>query len=67
MVRYEERDICMSRENQRELIERLGVSEVDVPQVFADGQHIGVSETVRLLLFFPCPLDVASSLFHVSS
>lgn len=43
MVRYEERDLFMSCENQKELLERLGASAIKVPQVFADGVHIGVS------------------------
>lgn len=46
MVEYEERDIFMSKDNQRELQERLGQINVDVPQVFVNGQHIGVSRTV---------------------
>ena len=43
MVVYEERDIFMSRENQRELMDRLKEDNVNVPQVFADGQLLGVS------------------------
>lgn len=43
MVRYEEKDLFMSNENQKELLERLGTSAIEVPQVFADGIHIGVS------------------------
>ena len=43
MVLYEDRDVFMSRENQRELQQRLGVNKVILPQVFADGQHLGVS------------------------
>lgn len=43
MVRYEERDLFMSNENQKELLERLGLSAINVPQVFADGVYIGVS------------------------
>jgi len=44
MVRYEERDVSMSRDDHRQLAERLGGSSsaVDLPQVFADGLHIGV-------------------------
>ena len=42
MVRYEERDVSMSRDNHRQLAERLGSSTVELPQVFADGLHIGV-------------------------
>lgn len=43
MVRYEEKDMFMSDENQKELKERLGQSAINVPQVFADGIYIGVS------------------------
>ena len=46
MVRYEERDLYMSQENQRQLAERMDRplgSEIEVPQVFIDGIHIGVS------------------------
>ena len=50
MMKYEERDIFMSRENQRELCERLENENVDVPQVFADGLHLGV----RLCLEIKC-------------
>ena len=42
MVRYEEKDLFMSSENQKELMERLGTSAIEVPQVFADGIHLGV-------------------------
>ena len=47
MLCYEERDIFMSRENQLDLMERLNMDAVIVPQVFADGQHLGV----RLCIF----------------
>ncbi len=43
MVMFEERDVFMSSENQRELRERLGVDTLVLPQVFADGQHLAVS------------------------
>ena len=42
MVRYEEKDLFMSAENQKELMDRLGTSAIELPQVFADGIHIGV-------------------------
>jgi len=45
MVRYEERDVSMSRDNHRQLADRLGSTSVELPQVFADGLHIGVSTT----------------------
>ena len=43
MVEHEQRDIFMSKQNQKELQERLGQPNVDVPQVFVDGQLLGVS------------------------
>ena len=46
-VRVEERDIYIHKFYQRELEERLGVEEaikLPVPQVYINGQHIGVSE-----------------------
>jgi len=51
MVRYEERDVSMSRDNHRQLAERLGPSAVELPQVFADGLHIGVNLD---LSFYAC-------------
>ena len=44
MVCFEEKDVFMSKENQRELQDRLGINSVILPQVFADGQHLGVSD-----------------------
>lgn len=49
MVRYEERDMFMSAENQKELRERLGQSAICVPQVFADGVHIGNYDEIHKL------------------
>ena len=43
MAKYEERDVFMSRENQRELRQRLALDVVDVPHVFGDGVYMGVS------------------------
>ena len=50
MVRYEEKDLFMSVENQKELLERLGQSAIDLPQVFADGIHLGVCTSSHYLL-----------------
>ncbi|ESP03673.1 hypothetical protein LOTGIDRAFT_137010 [Lottia gigantea] len=41
MVRYEERDLYMSKENQKELTERVNSNDIRIPQVFADGELIG--------------------------
>jgi glutaredoxin domain-containing cysteine-rich protein 1 len=43
MVKYEERDVFMSRETQAEIRERMCSDVIIVPQVFVEGQHIGVS------------------------
>jgi glutaredoxin len=49
MVRVEERDIFLSRDHRHELAERLNAdSDVEVPQVFANGYHIGVSNLINV-------------------
>jgi len=48
MISYEERDIFMSRKNHEELHDRLSSDHKEVPQVFADGQHIGVSRITKI-------------------
>jgi len=52
MVRYDERDVSMSRDDHRRLADRLGsrTASVDLPQVFADGLHIGVRACAPLTL-----------------
>ena len=43
LVKTEERDVFMSRENQIELVERMEQEEaVTVPQVFVKGRYLGV-------------------------
>ncbi|XP_055895188.1 glutaredoxin domain-containing cysteine-rich protein CG31559-like isoform X3 [Biomphalaria glabrata] len=52
MVRYEERDLYMSRDIQQELRERLakdGITDLRLPHVFADGIHLGGSEELERL------------------
>lgn len=43
MVQYEVRDLFGSRDFQTELKERLEMDHIEVPQLFIDGQHMGVS------------------------
>lgn len=43
LVKFEERDVFMSTEYQNEIRERMRCDYVLVPQVFVDGQHVGVS------------------------
>lgn len=43
LVKFEERDIFMSGEYQQEIKDRMQLLEIKVPQLFVDGQHIGVS------------------------
>lgn len=49
LVKYEERDIFMSGYYQSELRDRLQCNEIKVPQVFVDGQCIGVSLHCQVL------------------
>ncbi|XP_015122547.1 glutaredoxin domain-containing cysteine-rich protein CG31559, partial [Diachasma alloeum] len=41
MVQYEERDLFKSRQFQMELKDRVGCDNVEVPQLFIDGHHVG--------------------------
>lgn len=52
MVRYEEKDLFMSKENQKELMERLNTNEIVLPQVFADGASLGVGLSLSLSRVF---------------
>ncbi|XP_063992579.1 uncharacterized protein LOC135170559 [Diachasmimorpha longicaudata] len=49
MVQYEERDLFKSRQFQTELRDRLGCDNVEVPQLFIDGQHMGDADAVERL------------------
>lgn len=42
-VRYEEHDLFKCKEYQRELKYRLNIETINIPQVFFNGKHIGVS------------------------
>lgn len=43
LVKFEERDVFMSYEYQQEIKERMQSDVINVPQLFVEGQHIGVS------------------------
>lgn len=43
MVKFEERDVFMSHVHQQEIRDRMQSDDIDVPQLFVDGQYIGVS------------------------
>ncbi|XP_034240906.1 LOW QUALITY PROTEIN: glutaredoxin domain-containing cysteine-rich protein CG12206-like [Thrips palmi] len=49
LVRFDEKDVFMSREVQGELMERMRLDAIQVPQVFVEGQHVGDAETVERL------------------
>uniref|UniRef100_A0A1B0D885 Uncharacterized protein n=1 Tax=Phlebotomus papatasi TaxID=29031 RepID=A0A1B0D885_PHLPP len=49
LVKFEERDVFMSTEYQQEIKDRMQCDNIDVPQLFVDGQHIGNAETVERL------------------
>ena len=45
LINYEERDVSMNRQVQQELKERMNRNRVVIPQVFVEGQLLGVSIT----------------------
>lgn len=49
LVKFEERDVFMSGEYQQEIRDRMQKEEIDVPQLFVDGHHIGVSSIAIVL------------------
>jgi len=49
LIRYDERDVFMSREHLQELTHRLGGRAGALPQVFLHGQHLGDASTVERL------------------
>lgn len=49
LVKFEERDVFMSTEFQQEIKDRMQSEEIKVPQLFVDGQYIGVSGKFNLV------------------
>ncbi|KAJ8298004.1 hypothetical protein KUTeg_024535 [Tegillarca granosa] len=49
MVRYEEKDLFMNKEFQKELKQRLNSNVPTLPQVFADGMRLGTAEDLERL------------------
>ncbi|XP_055297563.1 glutaredoxin domain-containing cysteine-rich protein CG12206-like [Sitodiplosis mosellana] len=49
LVKFEERDIFMSNEYQQEIKDRMQSMEIQVPQLYVDGQYIGDADHVERL------------------
>ncbi|EDW14685.1 glutaredoxin domain-containing cysteine-rich protein CG31559 [Drosophila mojavensis] len=47
LVKFEERDVFMSVEYQAEIRQRMQTSQIRVPQLYVEGQHIGDAATVE--------------------
>ncbi|KAH8402784.1 hypothetical protein KR215_010737 [Drosophila sulfurigaster] len=47
LVKFEERDVFMSVEYQAEMRQRMHASQIRVPQLYVEGQHIGDADTVE--------------------
>lgn len=45
MVKFEERDVFMSYAHQQDIRERMQNDDIEVPQLFVDGQYVGVSQS----------------------
>ena len=55
LIKVDERDVFMCRENQIEVMERLNSLEVSLPQVFVDGHYIGVSPLFEPQYWYSAP------------
>jgi len=49
LIKVDERDVFMSRENQVELMDRMAMVEVNLPQVFVNGQYLGDADVIEKL------------------
>ncbi|XP_001990907.2 glutaredoxin domain-containing cysteine-rich protein CG12206 [Drosophila grimshawi] len=49
LIKFEERDVFMSIEYQKEMRERMHNETISVPQLFVEGQHIGDADIVERL------------------
>jgi glutaredoxin domain-containing cysteine-rich protein 1 len=52
LVKFEERDVFMSNEYQQEIRDRMHSEDIEVPQLFVDGHHVGVRRIAQLSLIF---------------
>lgn len=57
LIKFEERDVFMSNEYQQEIKHRMQSLEIQVPQLFVDGQYIGVSTKIYSNLY-GCQMQV---------
>lgn len=44
LVKFEERDVFMSIDYQQEVRDRMQSADMLIPQLYVDGQHVGVSD-----------------------
>jgi len=49
LIKVDEKDVFMSRENQVELMDRMAMVEVNLPQVFVNGQYLGDADVIEKL------------------
>ncbi|KAI5702957.1 hypothetical protein M8J75_006083 [Diaphorina citri] len=49
LVKFDDKDVFMSRETQQEFKERLGTDVINVPQIFVEGVHIGDADAIERL------------------
>ena len=58
LIKVDERDVFMSRENQVELMDRMAMVEVNLPQVFVNGQYLGVRTYLLTCFILHLPLMI---------
>ncbi|CAH1392860.1 unnamed protein product [Nezara viridula] len=49
LIKFIEKDVFMSKEIQNEIRERMGMTTVQLPQVFIEGRHLGDADTIEKL------------------
>lgn len=54
MVKFEERDVFMSYTHQQDIRDRMQNDVIDVPQLFVEGQYVGVSITIGIVSKMQC-------------
>lgn len=66
LVKFEERDVFMSSEYQQEIKDRMQSGQIQVPQLYVDGQLIGVSALfIYYSIYFSCVSHENGEIFLV--
>ena len=68
LIKVEERDVFMSKDNQQDLSQRMGNKGPALPQIFVDGQYLGVRLQINFSnIFFKWSFPASFSFIFVFS